>query len=90
MDALREHSIETQLAVMNEMWETHTEQDMQQFDKLSEQLGTLDTKLDALLIREARRSGETAATKRISGYVSAVISLLVSVAGLLIGFNVKG
>ena len=30
MNEQRERSIETQLAVLNEMWETHTEQDMQQ------------------------------------------------------------
>ncbi len=90
MKELRERSIETQLAVLNEVWETHTEQDMQQFEKLSEQLESLDGKLDALLLREAERKGESAATKRISGYVSAVVSLLVSIAGLILGFNVKG
>jgi uncharacterized protein (DUF1501 family) len=90
MTDLRERSIETQLAVMNEMWETHTEQDKEQFELLSVQLGDLDSKLDALLIREATRTGEAAATKRYSGYVSAVVSFLVTIVGLFIGFNVNG
>jgi len=90
MTDLRERSIETQLELLNSLWDTHINQDAVQFERMSDQLTVLDTKLDSLLLREAERKGESAVTKRISGYVSAAVSLLVSLAGLLLGFNVKG
>lgn len=84
MNQERERSIETQLAVLNEVWGVH----ITQCEEIFDQLDSLDTKLDSLLLREAERKGESAATKRISGYVSAVVSLLVSIAGVLFGVNI--
>lgn len=77
-------SIDTQLAVLTEVWEIHT----LQFEKISDQLGALDSKLDSLLLREAERKGESVATKRISVCVAAVVSVLISIAGILFGINV--
>jgi hypothetical protein len=92
-----EQSIETQLALMNQMWDQHTQQDMVQFEALAAQLtemnawlGALDDKLDAAAIREATRTGEADATKRFAGYISMFISLAIGTVSLLLGFYVSG
>lgn len=88
-------TVETQLALMNQMWEQHTRQDMEQFEALALQLtemntwlSTLDDKMDAARIREAHRSGEFTATRKAAGVVAGVVSLFVSVLGVIAMFLV--
>jgi hypothetical protein len=85
-----DQSIETQLALMNQMWEQHTHQDMEQFDLLSTQLAVLDGKMDSLLLREAERKGEDKATKKFAGYISTFISLAIGAISLILGTYVGG
>ena len=86
-------SVETQLALMNQMWDQHTRQDMEQFESLddkltavNEWLGKLDDKMDAAALREAIRSGETIANRRTAGVVAGVVSFCVSVLGVIAMF----
>jgi len=70
--------IEVQLESLNDKLFSHTNQDMTQFNALFAQLNTLDTKMDAMLLREAQKEGEKLAIRRVSGYVSAIVSLIVT------------
>jgi hypothetical protein len=90
-----DQSVETQLALMNQMWEQHTQQDMVQFEALASQLtemnvwlSSLDDKMDAAAIREATRTGEANATKRFAGYISTLISLAIGALSLALGLYV--
>jgi hypothetical protein len=75
-----EQSTETQLVLMNERWK----QCANQVQLLSTQIATCDGKLDDLLLREAHDAGATAATRRLAGYVSAIVSMIISGISLLV------
>lgn len=81
-------SFETKLGVLNALWEQHTEQDREQFEKLSGQMEVIDQKVTQILIREARRDGEIKGQRRTMIVLSGVVSLLVSVAGVAVAMNV--
>ena len=72
-----------ELVAMREVWALHTRQDMDQFDKLNSTLNDLDGKMDALLLREAERKGEGAGIKRAAIILSSVISLSVTLIGVI-------
>ena len=76
-------SVEVQLAAIRAALEAHTSQDMSQFTAIFAKLGELDGKLDALLIREARKEGEFVGMKRSAAALAAFISFIVSVASVV-------
>lgn len=76
--------IEEQLDSLNDKLRTHTEQDMVQFSSMLAQLAALDAKMDAMLLDKARREGEGVAIKRFSGYISVVVSVVVTLLGWLL------
>ena len=83
-----ETSVETQLALMNQMWDQHTKQDMVQFGELNESIKELGYKLDSLLLRESYDRGEATANRRNAGYIAGVVSLIVSALGVVAMFLV--
>ena len=81
-------AIEAQLITLNTLWETHTAQDENRFNDLSSQIGVLDTKIDAFLIREAERLGEAKGMRRSAIVIATCASILVSAAGVMVALNV--
>lgn len=75
--------VEIQLAAIRAALEAHTQQDMGQFTSISDKLDELDAKIDALLIREARKEGEFVGMKRSVATMAGVISFLVSVGAVV-------
>ena len=73
-------AVAVELSAMKEMWERHTLQDMEQFTALKNSIDILDDKIDQLLLREARREGEAAGTRKMAAIVSATISILIGIA----------
>jgi len=71
--------VEIQLAGIRSALEAHTSQDMHQFTSISDKLEELDSKLDALLIREARREGAAEGVKRSAAVMAGVVSFIVTV-----------
>jgi len=76
--------VEVQLAGIRSALEAHTSQDMTQFDSLFTKLEALDGKLDALLIREARKEGEFSGIKKTAVVLAAFISFAVSVGAAIV------
>ena len=90
MPSLRDTAIETQLARLTALWQTHTEQDEAQFNKLSSQILELDDKIDKFLIREADREGEIRGVRRTIFIVASILSLVIGAAGVAVATNVIG
>ena len=82
-------SLGTNVSNLNQRLTDHTALDDVNFGKLSDQLVTLDEKLDELLLREARREGEVRGARKsaiaIAAIVSSVISALSFAAPYIVG-----
>lgn len=72
-------SMEASMRAMQEIFNAHTAQDMQQFEALNHSIESLDEKLDQLLLREAHRSGEFSALRRTALALAFMISTVVSI-----------
>ena len=56
----------------------HTAQDDDNFGRLSDQLDTLDEKIDELLLREASREGEAKGARKSAVAIAAIVSSVIS------------
>lgn len=77
-----------EMRAVREIFNAHTQQDMEQFTLLAGTVEKIDEKMDQLLLREATRAGELAGMKRSAVMLASSISLAVSVAGVAIVFVV--
>jgi hypothetical protein len=73
---------------VREIFNAHTQQDMEQFSELKATMHDLDTKMDQLLIEGARRGGEMEGMRRSAVMLATSISLFVSMAGVAVVFIV--
>ena len=80
--------VEGQMSSMREIWALHTTQEAEQFQEVNGSLHEIDTKVDALLLREAERQGEMAGTKRIAIIAATVIPMVITTIGILVRLNV--
>lgn len=71
--------VELQLAALHAALEAHTAQDMSQFSSMLDKLEALDEKIDALLIREARREGEAIGARKSAATMAAVVSFVITI-----------
>jgi hypothetical protein len=70
-------SIEANIRSTVDIWRLHTEQDMQQFTALREDIHAVGEKVDALRLAEAKRQGEATAVKRVSGLLGGIVAACV-------------
>jgi len=76
------NEIESKLAVLNATLTSHSQQDQENFERLSIQISDLDDKVDQLLLREARKDGEASGIKKSTAVLSSVISAVISIAAI--------
>lgn len=81
--------LEERIEGIRDLLQVHTQQDMSMFTQLLEQIERIDAKMDQLLLWRERQEGERAAMKRASAVMAGVISFIISVGGLLVGYLAK-
>ncbi len=77
-------SMEVAMRAMQDTFNTHTVQDMQQFEALNTSISALDDKIDQLLLREAHRDGEFIGVKRSVLVMSFFIATVVSITSIVV------
>jgi len=64
--------------------ETHTSQTVIHFTALTTQLSILCTRMDAILLREARKDGEYAGMRKSVAVLAGVVSFIVTAVGIAV------
>jgi len=89
-------SVDVQLAKLStsmehlaKMFEVHVEVDKNMFEALTMKIDGLDSKLDALMLHVAKSDGERDGVRRMAGGVSAIVSLIITLGGVLVAYFAK-
>lgn len=76
--AIQMAELRGEVHAFNTIFAAHTDQDMTQFAALTATVGTMDQKLDELLLREAEKTGEIKGIRKMTIAVAAIVSSVVT------------
>lgn len=79
-------AIQGEIQAFKEVYNERAEQNTEKFNNLETSIKDIDTKVDQLLIREARREGEFKAAKKIAIILATTVSLLISAAERILAY----
>lgn len=77
-----------EVKAFREIFAGHTQQDMEQFAVLNASIEKVNEKLEALLLREARRDGEFSGVRRSAIVLATLISSLSAIISVALSFYV--